>query len=135
VLFLTAAGPLVRVFTPEAAGLDYVGVTPLATTMLRLAALYTLSDAIAMVFGGALRGAGDTQWCMRVSVVLHWLMAGTTLTMAKVMNVRPTGVWFAFVLAITLMGAIYYGRFRVGAWKSLRVLDEEEPGAKVDGRS
>jgi MATE family multidrug resistance protein len=56
VVFLAGAPSLVRLFLHGAQGGD---VVPLATTMLRLAAIYTMADATQVVFAGALRGAGE----------------------------------------------------------------------------
>ena len=74
VLFVVGAPALVRVFAHGFTAADEA-ILPLAETLLRLAAVYTLADATQVVFAGALRGAGDTTWVMIISGILHWLMA------------------------------------------------------------
>ena len=135
ILFLAWPAQLVQLFARGANSADYAGVTPLATSMLRLAAVYTISDAVAMVFGGALRGAGDTHWCMRVSVLLHWTMALCMLVMIRVLQCQPLTVWLVFVLLVLVMGLVYYERFRRGHWKSIRVLAASSAEPPATGTS
>jgi MATE family multidrug resistance protein len=58
VFFVFAPHLLVGMFTPHRPGLDYSAAAPLAVFMIRMASLYLVSDALMLVFGGALRGAG-----------------------------------------------------------------------------
>ena len=68
VLFLLMPAQLAAVFAPESVADGYSEVLPLATVMIRLAAVYILADATTLVFSGALRGAGDTKWVMFASI-------------------------------------------------------------------
>jgi len=130
VLFVAVPGLLVGVFTPHGPGLDYSAVAPQAVFMVRMASLYLISDALMLVFGGALRGAGDTRWVMAASVACHWLITVSTWTQIKVLRHRPETVWCVFVGLVTAMGLVFCLRFRGGKWKSLRVI-EEVPSASV----
>ena len=47
---------------------------PLATMMMIGLSAYTMADAVILIVGGVLRGAGDTKWLMWASILLHWLM-------------------------------------------------------------
>ena len=62
IVFVFAAGPLVNFFAHrlENSGAE---VAPMARIMLRLAAVYVLSDATQLILAGALKGAGDTKIC------------------------------------------------------------------------
>lgn len=128
-LFLCVPGPLVAVFTPS--GMDSAAVRPLAIALLRLAAFYTLADATFLVFGGALRGAGDTRWMMVASVLIHWCMVAVLVTAVKILELPPVRAWALFVGFILALGLTTFLRFRHGAWKTLRVLEERPPAAPV----
>jgi len=121
--FVFASRPLVAVF---ASGLENGGadVAPLARTMLRLAALYTLADATQLVFAGALRGAGDTKFVMRLSVALHWFFAILAWIFIKVLKVPPVGMWTIFILFVILLGTAMYLRHRRGRWQDASLVDE-----------
>lgn len=119
--FILAAGPLVAVFAAGPAGGEEV--RRLAETLLRLAGLYTLADATQLVFAGALRGAGDTSWVMRASVVLHWVFAGLVILLIRVLGVGPIVVWLLFITFVATMGLTMFFRFRAGKWTKMSVID------------
>ncbi len=121
-LFLTIPRSLVGIFAPPGSE-EYAHVVSLAVTLLRLAAIYTLSDATFLVFGGALRGAGDTAWAMRASVSIHWAMAVLVFAVVKVWHGGPVLAWLVFILAISTMGVSFGLRFRYGAWKQIRMVE------------
>src|SRR6185312_17552273 len=71
-IYLTFSQELMRLFAPpdQADGqLAQVGAT-----MLMLSAVWQLFDALGLTLGEALRGAGDTAWCMIARIVLSWLV-------------------------------------------------------------
>jgi len=122
-VFLFGAGPLVAVFssgfpdaTPE--------IEALARMLLRLASLYTLADATQLIFAGTLRGAGDTAWVMRLSVILHWLMAISAIVLIRIIVVPPVVVWLVFILLIICMGVGMILRFRGGKWTQLSLVED-----------
>jgi len=121
--FLFAPGLLVSAFSAGWPESEYAAVMPIATRLLRLAGVYVFADAAAIVFGGALRGAGDTRWAMRVSVCLHWLMALVSFAMVKHMHAEPVSVWFVFVLLVVAMGLVFWLRFRSQKWREIKVID------------
>jgi MATE family multidrug resistance protein len=119
-LFLFGAPALVNVFSSGFA--DTGEVSGLARTMLRLAGLYTMADSTQLVFAGALRGAGDTKWVMRASVILHWIFAVIAVTLIRVVQAHPVLVWIFFIAFVISLGITMYVRFRSGVWKAYRVI-------------
>lgn len=129
VLFLAVPEALAGIFAPGGAGAaDVSAIMPQAVFMIRLASIYLLSDAVLLVFGGALRGAGDTRWAMGASVTCNWVLAIACWVLIRVVKASPEVAWVVFVAMITLSGGIFLARFRGGRWKSLRVL-EADPAA------
>ncbi len=119
---------LVGLFTPHRPGLNYGVAAPLAVFMIRMASFYLVSDALMLVFGGALRGAGDTRWVMRASVAFHWLLASIAWLQIKKLHHSPKAVWIVFVIMVAVMGLVFFLRFRGGKWKTLKVIEEGPPG-------
>lgn len=119
-LFLFGAPALVTVFSSGFT--DTGGVSELARTMLRMAGLYTMADSTQLVFAGALRGAGDTKWVMRASVILHWIFAVIAIVLIRVIEASPILVWVFFIAFVISLGITMYSRFRSGTWKQFRVI-------------
>jgi MATE family multidrug resistance protein len=123
VLFVVGAPALVRVFAHGFTAGD-AAILPLAETLLRLAAVYTLADATQIVFAGALRGAGDTTWVMIISGILHWLMAVTAFVLIRVVALPPVAVWLVFIGFVVSMGVAMWLRHRFGGWERIRLVEE-----------
>ncbi len=75
-----------------------------------------------MIFGGALRGAGDTRWPMAVTGGSIWLVR---LPLAYLFGVvfgwGLLGIWGALVIDLALRGLLNFLRFRSGKWKTIKV--------------
>jgi MATE family multidrug resistance protein len=121
VLFVLGAKPLVAIFASslEGGGSD---VAELAVTMLRLAAIYILADATQLIFAGALRGAGDTKFVMRLSVVMHWFFAGIAWYAIKVAVISPVSMWVIFICFVMSLGIAMYLRYRFGKWREMSLV-------------
>lgn len=121
-IFVFGAGRLVGVFVGGLPENDRA-IIPMAITMLRLAAIYTLADVIQLVLAGTLRGAGDTKWVMYISVVLHWFMAIAAYLMIKVFVINPVIVWMGFISFVIILGVAMFMRYQFGPWKKLRIIN------------
>jgi MATE family multidrug resistance protein len=123
IVFVAAAPALVRVFA-RGFGAGDEAILPLAETLLRLAALYTLADATQLVFAGALRGAGDTTWVMIISGTLHWVMAIVAFVLIRVLVLPPVTVWLVFIGFVVSLGVSMFLRHRFGGWERVRLVEE-----------
>ncbi len=101
-------------------------VYALGVLLLQFVATYNLLDAVQMIFVGAIKGAGDTQFVLRVSMVLAALLAGFSLLGIEVWNFNVFGCWVLVVLWVWIAAAIYAFRFWQGKWRRMRVI--ETPG-------
>jgi len=93
--------------------------------MLRLASLYVMADALFLVFGGALRGAGDTFWAMCISVTFHWVLVAVLFTLLRIFSVSAFAAWFMLCIIFMMFSCVIYLRYRSGKWRSLRVVEPE----------
>lgn len=116
---------LVDVFRPQLPDGTFTEAVPIAVAMVKLVALYVTAQAVFMVFIGALRGAGDTMWAMRISVVIHWLVLGILFVMLKIVHTPVIHAWMSLVAVFMAYSITPYLRYRAGKWKTIRVVGPE----------
>jgi multidrug resistance protein, MATE family len=131
-IFSLFSHPLVEVFRTRQDAAAFALVRPLAVFMVRLVALYVMADAVGIVFGGALRGAGDTFRTMLLTVSGHWALALGGLVLVRVVHAPPRATWLAVVVLVMGVGGALYLRYRTGQWRRIRVL-EVPPEPAVPG--
>jgi MATE family multidrug resistance protein len=115
ILFLSVPQTLLRPFASAASP----EIVRLAVPMLRLAALYLMFDGTALIFSGALRGAGDTFWAMLIGIVFHVVLITVCVAAIYLFRAGPITVWAAVCFSIFGGGIAYYLRFRQGRWQQL----------------
>lgn len=109
-------GQLMGFFTDEAQVIAQ-GVTP-----LRVVGLIQPLLAAAMIFAGALRGAGDTRFPMAVTGSTIWLVrVPLAYLLALALGWGLVGAWSAMACDLTLRGVFNFFRFRSGRWKKIEV--------------
>lgn len=121
-LFVCIPGVLVNVFRPETQSEIFMQAVPLATMMIRLAALYVIAEAMMSAFVGALRGAGDTHFTMAASVGAHWTFVLTLAVMFKLLHLPPLAGWIGVIVIFLAFGLVLFLRFRSGKWATIRLV-------------
>lgn len=85
---------------------------------LRVYALFAVFLAPAMVFGGTIRGAGDTTFAMIVMLISRFaLRLPAAWILGILMGGGLTGVWFAMCLDFLVRGIVMWFRFKSGKWE------------------
>ena len=107
---------------------EHESLRELVVFLLKLVAVYSFFDALAMVFSSAIRGAGDTRFALIFS-----------LSLGVVLLVIPTYVasfygeagfyyaWYAVTIFITTLGIGFIARFQQGKWMTMRVIEHTRP--------
>jgi MATE family multidrug resistance protein len=121
VVYMTYRFPLVDVFAPPSG--DFTAVRNLAAFMMIGLSSYVMADAVILVSGGVLRGAGDTRWLMVASVSLHWAMLVAQFLIIRVFELGPRVSWIAFVALVLAIAVVYALRLGGGRWRDPEVLD------------
>lgn len=120
-LFLCMPQTCLRLFTRDPQ------VVAMGTTLLRLVGCVQAFDALYWVCSGVFKGAGDTRWMMVVSAVYNWLVF---LPLAYLLGVTydggVLGAWMSFAVMVLLQGLTFWGRFKHGGWKRLRLIRVDE---------
>jgi MATE family multidrug resistance protein len=120
-IYITLRYPLVEVFAPPRGG--FTAIRQLSAFMMIGLSSYVMADAVILVSGGVLRGAGDTRWLMAASVSLHWAMLVAQFFIIRVFGFSPKVSWLAFVAMILAIALVYALRLRGGRWRDPEVLE------------
>lgn len=113
VLFVVAPHLLLLPFHPDAE------LAREGARLLRLASAIQLFDAVVMVGLGALNGAGNTRFVMRLSVAAAWLIKlPVGYLLALPLGLGAAGAWMGMTAEIIVVGAIVVVRLRGDRWLS-----------------
>jgi MATE family multidrug resistance protein len=116
VLFVSVPELLLAIFTRDP------GVLELARPLLALGAVFQVIDAVGIVAGGSLRGAGDTRWPFYVHATLAWALRLPVVWLAAVvLEGGVYGAWIGELVFITALGGAQIWRFHAGQWKTTRI--------------
>ncbi|MFH0881420.1 MAG: MATE family efflux transporter, partial [bacterium] len=116
ILFIGTPEFLMKIFTDDLAVIE-AGVIP-----LRLMGFVQVFDAVGMVLGGALEGAGMTKWVFVAELTVNWLIfLPFAYLAAYVFGWGLTGAWIAFGSYLTLFGTVVTIKFASGTWKTVKV--------------
>ncbi|WP_417395137.1 MATE family efflux transporter [Gimesia chilikensis] len=126
---------LLRPYEPDVITEDFLKVKQSTVILLRFAALFSFFDALVVVFGSAIRGAGDTRFCMFFSLLTGWavmVIPTFLIWMYADADEKLFGSWVACTSYISIMGIGYLIRFQAGRWKEMRVIEDHfaEPNAE-----
>lgn len=108
-----------------------------AAMLVRIVAFGQFSQAMIMVFSGALRGVGDTRWTLYTTFIgflavrlpLAYLLAWSTFEITiggwhiivPALGLGIRGAWYAMVADMTVRALLLIGRFVHGGWKRIEV--------------
>ena len=121
IIYITWRFPLVEVFAPPSG--DFTAIRELSTFMMIGLSSYVMADAVILVSGGILRGAGDTRWLMVASVSLHWAMLVAQFFIIRVFKFSPHVSWAAFCALIFSIALVYALRLRSPQWRTPEALE------------
>lgn len=106
VLIFISHGILARFYTNDPA------VATMAADLLRLAALFQISDGLQVGALGALRGLKDVRIPLLIVLVSYWLIA---FPLAWLLGIRwgwgPTGPWLGLIAGLTTAAVLLNARF------------------------
>lgn len=124
-LFFLAPGMLCDMFASSRQDpAEFADIRASAVNLIRFVACYSLLDALAVIYSGALKGAGDTRF-------IGWITALFSITVMAVpvyvaIVVFDSGLYTAWTFAtiyVCFMALAFFLRFRHGHWKNIRVIE------------
>lgn len=129
----TGTAALILVFFPDISLLPFVtshdgassvdsirNVLPLVKQLLIFVAIYSVFDALAVVFASALRGAGDSLFPMLLTLLSSWLvMVVPAWLIVRSGQGTVNLLWMTCTAHISFMGLGMLFRFLGGQWKTI----------------
>jgi putative MATE family efflux protein len=115
-LFIVANEPLARLINDDPA------VARTTARVLFIVGFAQVPFAAMMIFGGALRGAGDTTSVMlrNLGSALLVRMLGAVVAV-EVLGYGLTAVWVVLSIDLVVRGGLLMGRFMSGKWTAIKV--------------
>lgn len=107
--------------TPEVQAATYA----MAVKLLCFVAGYNLFDAVLMIFANTLKGAGDTGFIMRVSIVMAALLAGCSWLAVEGLQLGIYACWTIAICWVWGTAALFFWRYRGGHWRLMRVIEAQ----------
>lgn len=91
-----------------------------AAKSIRIGAFEQVPIAVAMVFSGALKGAGDTAGPFRISLITNLCVRLPLIYLAVfVFRMSLTMIWMISVLQYMIEACLMYGRYKKSGWKKI----------------
>ena len=109
-------------------------VIELGANILVLAAIYQVFHAARIIYGGSLRGAGDTVWLAIVSALgaVVILGLGGLLIVKFFQPIGPVGPWIAATFSIIAVGLANRWRFKTNRWMQIDLFKRRAVGVPVE---
>ncbi len=102
-------------------------VFALAKQILWFIAAYTLFDGVFIIYGSAIKGAGDTAFSMWVNSLMAWLCYAIPCMAAFHFGCSIWVLWCILVFYVVLESLVFYLRYSHGAWERMSVIERKKP--------
>jgi MATE family multidrug resistance protein len=117
--------PLLNLFRPDDAGADFARIRDTGVVLMRFVAVFCMFDAVGLIVIGALKGAGDTAFVMRLIVgaaVVCFMLP--TWVAYRLAGAGIYGLWSVATAYMALLAAASAWRFASGAWTAISVIHD-----------
>lgn len=95
----------------------------ISIVLLRFVALYSLFDAMNIIFSSAIKGAGDTRFVMVMIIFYSAFVLVLPCWIAIRMHADIYVLWIIITVYACLLGISFLLRFLSGKWKTMRVIE------------
>jgi multidrug resistance protein, MATE family len=103
---------------------SFRSIERISSVLLRFVAIYTLFDALNIIFSSAIKGAGDTRFvmwmifCLSIGILVIPSFISITWLGASVYT-----CWVIASVYVMALGIAFFLRYRQGKWESMRVIE------------
>jgi multidrug resistance protein, MATE family len=129
-LFLALPRFFLAPFAAAADPRSFAAIADLTALLLRFVAVYTLFDALNIIFSSAIKGAGDTRFVMGMIIVISFsVLVIPSFIAITVLHASVFVCWTIASAYVIALGVAFFLRYRQGKWAAMRVIDTTPPAA------
>jgi multidrug resistance protein, MATE family len=136
VIYLVWPETLLRLYSSQESAAEvatgqptFEQLRPVAIRLLYFVAMYSVFDALAVIFGNAIRGAGDTRFSLIYTFLCGWFLMVIPSLLAVRYSSQPLwSCWWAVTANIACLGLGLGLRFMGGKWKFMSVIEQPPAG-------
>jgi len=125
ILYLAIPNLLLEAFASFTKPEEFEAVRGMSVILLRFVALYLFFDSCIAIFASALRGAGDTVYVMKTTLILAPFLPLLCWLGIRYMNFGVYGCWAVLTAWVWIFSAFFALRFFGGKWEKMRVIETE----------
>lgn len=126
-LYIILPEIFIKPFAPRIYPIDFEIIHRIAIILLRFIAFYSLFDTMTIIFGSALRGAGDTRYIVKsVALISLFILVIPSYLSVFIFKRNIYAAWVIVTMYVTILGFTFLFRFLKGKWKKIRAI--EVPG-------
>jgi MATE family multidrug resistance protein len=93
--------------------------------LLRFVAIYSIFDAMNVIFVSTLKGAGDTRFILLTSACMSPPPVLAVWIGIRWYHLGLMWCWVVITAWVILLGLIYFARFLYGRWRDMRVIEPD----------
>ncbi|MGE3314077.1 MAG: MATE family efflux transporter [Planctomycetaceae bacterium] len=124
-IYLLFPGPILYIYSIYGDPAEFELLREITISLLKFVAMYSFFDGMAIVFGSAVRGAGDTRFSLIFTIICAWsVMVAPTWYFSHQGTLTLNSAWWACTVYVMAMGIGFIVRFQSGKWKSMRVIED-----------
>ncbi|WP_428898095.1 multidrug resistance protein [Parelusimicrobium proximum] len=121
VLFFFVPKLFIGIFLPEGAE-NALEITRLAMPLMNIISIFILGDCAYLIFGDAIRGAGDTKFHMFVMLTCAWgLLVPGTYVIVYVLHAPVFWVWMWLAFYAWITAVFMTFRYMSGHWRKINI--------------
>ncbi|HSG70670.1 MAG TPA: MATE family efflux transporter, partial [Planctomycetaceae bacterium] len=124
--YLTLPDLILGPFRAKSDPAEFARLEPVVKSLLIFIAIYSLFDALMVIFGSAIRAAGDTRFSLLMTLFSAWFVMVLPVAVME-MNGSLTlrRCWYACSVHIIFLGILFLLRFLYGPWRTMKVIEDE----------
>lgn len=125
IIYLVMPDTLISLFRPhDITDAQFKDVLEHGRVYLMYIAVYILFDGLALVYSGALKGAGDVVFVMKsVGFFCVTVMVIPCYLGVEVIHAGSYFLWTIFTAYVLVLSFIFYYRFKGGKWEKMKVIE------------